>query len=100
MAEVEEGLLRVAVRPESYLEELTAKVAAARARFDLAGLSELPEPVVFESARQHFRQHAEFGVWHNGVRLLAAVRLDSTSRASALAVLALLLSRHFDLHRH
>ena len=72
--------LDVAVRPETYREELDLKIDLARAHF--AGGSvcspeknpgekhkteiELPRTEVFESLRSHFRMRAEFRVWHEG----------------------------------
>jgi tRNA (uracil-5-)-methyltransferase len=82
--------LDVAVRPETYREELDAKIERARAHFAASssvGSSQdggartasgtivedvfkqeipLPETEVFESARTHFRMRAEFRVWHEG----------------------------------
>ena len=67
--------LDVAVRPETYREELDAKIERARAHFAASSSSSasdaisevpLPETEVFESARTHFRMRAEFRVWHEG----------------------------------
>lgn len=69
--------LDVAVRPETYREELDAKIERARAHFAASSSSSasdgieteevpLPETEVFESARSHFRMRAEFRVWHEG----------------------------------
>lgn len=68
--------LDVAVRPETYREELDVKIERARAHFQSrpadaknpAGAAEIPLPAteVFESARQNFRMRAEFRVWHEG----------------------------------
>lgn len=60
--------LNVAVRPESYAEELAAKVAGVRAVFATAAVP-LPAHIdVYESERAHFRQRAEFTVWHKADR--------------------------------
>ena len=68
--------LDVAVRPETYREELDVKIERARAHFQSRpadaknpdGAAEIPLPTteVFESARQNFRMRAEFRVWHEG----------------------------------
>ena len=67
--------LDVAVRPETYREEMDAKIERARAHFAASSSSSasdeisevsLPETEVFESARSHFRMRAEFRVWHEG----------------------------------
>ena len=76
--------LDVAVRPETYREELDAKIERARAHFAASSSSSasdgieteevpLPETEVFESARSHFRMRAEFRVWHEGDRSFLAM---------------------------
>lgn len=45
----------------AYEAQLAAKLAAFRRDFEPLGL---PEPAVFRSAPQHFRQRAEFRIWH------------------------------------
>ena len=61
-------MLNIAVRPESYDEELAAKVAAVRLSLSSSQLA-LPEQVdVYASAPRHFRLRAEFGVWHQDGR--------------------------------
>ena len=70
--------LDVAVRPDTYREELDAKIELARAHFagdDGAGRAAIPLPraEVFESARRHFRMRAEFRVWHEGDRSFLAM---------------------------
>ncbi len=65
--------LNIAVRPESYNAELAAKVAAVRAAFAAAAIP-LPAHVdVHASSPAHFRQRAEFGVWHAGPRSFYAM---------------------------
>ncbi|GBF88282.1 tRNA (uracil-5-)-methyltransferase [Raphidocelis subcapitata] len=51
------------VRPEQYDAQLEANVARVRGLFQ--GF-ELPEPEVHRSAPMHYRQRAEFRVWHEG----------------------------------
>jgi tRNA (uracil-5-)-methyltransferase len=58
--------LNIAVRPESYESELEAKVAGVRATFAAAAIPLPPRLDVRASARSHFRQRAEFGVWRTG----------------------------------
>jgi hypothetical protein len=58
--------LNIAVRPDSYDAELAAKVAGVRATFAASGLPLPPRLDVRTSARSHFRQRAEFGVWRTG----------------------------------
>jgi len=57
--------LHIETRPDSYEEELCAKVAGMRAIFEscsgAAGLS----PEVFASPPEHYRTRAEFDVWHH-----------------------------------
>ena len=75
--------LDVAVRPETYREELDAKIERARAHFAASSSSSssvgntrevpLPETEVFESARSHFRMRAEFRVWHEGEKSFLAM---------------------------
>ena len=87
------GRLDIAVRPETYREELDAKVERARAHFaagtdeplDGADLERKPKPnaaargdalpraEVFESARSNFRMRAEFRIWHEGDRTFYAM---------------------------
>lgn len=75
--------LDVAVRPETYREELDAKIERARAHFAASSSDSssvgntrevpLPETEVFESARSHFRMRAEFRVWHEGEKSFLAM---------------------------
>lgn len=87
--------LDVAVRPDTYREELDLKIERARAHFssprsqvgdeqDADGKPNaatpsspnaipLPPTEVFESARSHFRMRAEFRVWHEGDRSFLAM---------------------------
>ena len=70
--------LDVAVRPETYREELEVKIEKARAHFKGSSSSEkdgaaikteevpLPDTEIFESTKSHFRMRAEFRVWHEG----------------------------------
>ena len=83
--------LDVAVRPETYREELDEKIERARAQFAAtpsdASTSQneegdegkpkteipLPHTEIRESARSHFRMRAEFRVWHEGDRSFLAM---------------------------
>jgi len=65
--------LNVAVRPETYAAELAAKVAAVHAVFAAALVPLPPHIDVFESERAHFRQRAEFTVWHKADRSFYAM---------------------------
>lgn len=49
--------------PAAYEAQLAEKLARFKADFSPFGL---PEPEVFRSAPQHFRQRAEFRIWHQG----------------------------------
>ncbi len=51
------------INPADYDQQLAAKVAAFKA--DFAGFG-LPEPAVHASAPLHYRQRAEFRMWHQG----------------------------------
>ena len=82
--------LDVAVRPDTYREELDAKIELARAHFagdDGAGRAAIPLPraEVFESARRHFRMRAEFRVWHEGDRSFLAM-FDSADPKTPIEV--------------
>ena len=59
--------LNVACDVDNYDALLAAKLAKTRALFDAAGLH-TPDPEVHESERSHFRQRAEFRVWHTGTK--------------------------------
>jgi len=52
--------------PVAYEAQLAAKLAAFRS--DFAAFN-LPEPAVFRSAPVHYRQRAEFRIWHEGEAL-------------------------------
>lgn len=58
-------LLRLETRPESYQDELRAKVAALKVLFSDVGAEALPAVEVSESPAEHFRMRAEFDVWHD-----------------------------------
>lgn len=49
--------------PAAYEAQLETKLKAFRSDFEPFGL---PEPAVFRSAPQHYRQRAEFRIWHEG----------------------------------
>jgi tRNA (uracil-5-)-methyltransferase len=51
------------INPADYQAQLAAKLAQFKAAFAPYGL---PEPQVFESAPLHYRQRAEFRIWHDG----------------------------------
>ena len=55
----------VVVRPDDYERQLEAKVARVRALFAESGQA-LPAVEVRRSVRSHYRQRAEFRVWHRG----------------------------------
>ena len=80
--------LDVAVRPDTYREELDVKIERARSHFAAAPAPapapsdpdpkplepiELPPTEVHESARANFRMRAEFRVWHDGDRSYLAM---------------------------
>lgn len=80
--------LDVAVRPDTYREELDVKIERARSHFAAAPAPaptpEVPHPKpleeihlppteVHESARSNFRMRAEFRVWHDGDRSYLAM---------------------------
>ena len=80
--------LDVAVRPDTYRQELDVKIERARSHFAAAPAPaptpEVPHPKpldeihlppteVHESARSNFRMRAEFRVWHDGDRSYLAM---------------------------
>ena len=80
--------LDVAVRPDTYREELDVKIERARSHFAAAPAPapapsnpdpkpleaiELPPTEIHESARANFRMRAEFRVWHDGDRSYLAM---------------------------
>jgi len=56
--------LNLETRPDSYHDELAAKVDEVRRLFGGHG-AELPEAEVFESPPEHFRMRCEFDIWHD-----------------------------------
>ncbi|MDQ7989341.1 MAG: tRNA (uridine(54)-C5)-methyltransferase TrmA [Candidatus Dactylopiibacterium sp.] len=67
--------------PAAYEAQLAAKLARFRedfARYDL------PEPAVFRSAPLHYRQRAEFRIWHEGDDLHYAMFDPATPRQPVL----------------
>ena len=55
-----------AIDPAQYESQLAAKLSQFQADF---APFDLPEPAVFRSAPSHFRQRAEFRIWHEGERI-------------------------------
>ncbi|MCV6614508.1 MAG: tRNA (uridine(54)-C5)-methyltransferase TrmA [Cellvibrionaceae bacterium] len=53
------------VHPEQYQQQLEAKISRIRAEF---GQFEPPRLEVFDSPTSHYRQRAEFKIWHQGER--------------------------------
>lgn len=54
------------IDPAAYESQLATKLAQFKA--DFAPFA-LPEPAVFRSAPSHYRQRAEFRIWHDGERI-------------------------------
>jgi len=62
-AEIRQSGLLPVVAPERYEEQLAEKVGEVTAKFARFGM---PDPEVFKSAPQNYRNRAEFRVWHEG----------------------------------
>merc|ERR1712151_261226 len=62
--ESESEQLRLETRPQTYLEELTSKVASMKELLHGFGASPLPEAEVFQSPREHFRMRIELDISH------------------------------------
>lgn len=58
------------VFPDSYDAQLTQKVASISALLDTF---HLPDIAVYRSSPEHYRQRAEFRIWHNGEDLFHAM---------------------------